>query len=311
MEQQDLSIVVPVLNEAESLPELYRRLEKAVGAMTDRYEIIFVDDGSTDRSFELLAALRGEDARVKVIQLRRNYGKATALATGFKAAKGERIITIDADLQDQPEEIPRILAKLDEGCDLVSGWRVKRKDPFAIVLASRIFNRVTGWLTGVRLHDINCGLKGYRREVVEGLSIQGGLHRYIPVIAQWQGFKLEEIEVEHHPRRYGVSKYGAEKFLRGFLDLLTAMILTRFLQRPLHFFGRLGLAVTLVGLGINLYLTVGWLLRKWWLGDRPLLQFGVLLMVIGVQFVLFGLLAEIVAHKNRNEAEVSIRKRLE
>ena len=310
MERPDLSIVVPVLNEAESLPELCHRLKKVLGGITDQYELIFVDDGSTDSSFELLAGWHKQDDRVKVVQLRRNYGKATALAAGFREARGTQIITIDADLQDQPEEIPRIIAKLEDGYDLVSGWRVRRKDPYRIVLASRIFNAVTGWLTGVRLHDMNCGLKGYQRGVVEGLAIQGGLHRYIPVIAQWQGFKVGEIEVEHHPRRYGTSKYGSGKFLRGFLDLLTALVLTRYLQRPLHLFGGLGLALTSVGLAINLYLTIGWLLRKWWLGDRPLLLLGVLLMLIGVQFILFGLLAEIVAYKNGSGAEVSVRRRL-
>ncbi|MCZ6623351.1 MAG: glycosyltransferase family 2 protein [Deltaproteobacteria bacterium] len=306
----DLSIVVPVLNEAESLPELYQRLREVVGRVTNRWEIVFVDDGSTDRSFEVLAGMRQEDSRIKVIQLRRTYGKAAALTTGFKEAKGALILTMDADLQDRPEEIPRILAKLEEGHDLVCGWRVKRKDLFGKVLASRIFNSATRWLTGVRLHDMNCGLKGYRREVIDGLKIQGELHRYIPVIAQWQGFKVGEVEVEHHPRRHGASKYGREKFMRGFFDLLTAMILTRYLRRPLHLFGGLGLLFAAVGLVINLYLTVGWLLGKWWLGDRPLVLLGVLLMIIGVQFILFGLLAEIVAYTDRSGEEVPIRRKL-
>ena len=305
-----LSVVIPVLNEAARLPELYQRLTQVVSAVTEQYEFIFVDDGSTDQSCAVLAGLQQEDDHMMVMQLRRTYGKATALATGFQHTQGELIITLDADLQDQPEEIPQLIARLEEGYDLVLGWRVQRQDGAGKILASRIFNTVTSWLSGVRLHDMNCGLKGFRRQVLDGLRLRGELHRYIPVLAQWQGFKVGEVAVKHQRRRYGASKYGAERFLRGFFDLLTVMILTRYLRRPLHLFGGLGLALTVVGLGINLYLAAGWVLRLWWLGDRPLLWFGVVLMIIGVQFVLFGLLAEIVAHAQGEETEVAIRTRL-
>ncbi len=305
-----LSVVIPVLNEAASLPELYQRLTQVVSAVTEQYEFIFVDDGSTDQSFAVLAALQQEDDHLMVMQLRRTYGKATALATGFQHTQGELIITLDADLQDQPEEIPQLIARLEEGYDLVLGWRVQRQDGAGKILASRIFNTVTGWLSGVRLHDMNCGLKGFRRQVLDGLHLRGELHRYIPVLAQWQGFKVGEVAVKHQPRRFGASKYGAERFLRGFFDLLTAMILTRYLQRPLHLFGGMGLGLTLVGFAINLYLAIGWILGKWWLVERPLILLGVLLMIIGIQFCLFGVLAEMMMYTRRDEEEVAIRTRL-
>jgi len=305
-----LSIVIPVLDEADSLPELLHRIQDVVRPLTDHYEIIVVDDGSRDSTFEVLAKLREEDRSIKVIQLRCMHGKASALSTGLKEAGGNQIIMMDGDLQDQPEEIPGLLATLNEGYDMVIGWRVTRKDSLGKVWASRIFNAVTRRLTGVTLHDTNCGLKACRREVIEGLGIHGELHRYIPVIAQWKGFKVTELAVDHQPRRHGISKYGSERFLRGFFDLITVMIVTRYLRRPLHLFGFWGLALILVGLTINLYLVVGWLLRLWWLGDRPMLLFGVLLMIIGVQVALFGLLAEIVTYRNRHDHEVSIRQTL-
>jgi len=305
-----LSIIVPVLNESPSLPELVARIRKVVEGLTDQYEIIVVDDGSTDDSFAVLERLRRDDNRLKVIQLRCTHGKATALTAGFKEAQGNLLITMDGDLQDQPEEIPQFLTKIADGHDLVCGWRVRRRDSWGKVLASRLFNRVTGWLTGLKLHDSNCGLKAFRREVMEGLGIHGELHRYIPVIAQWKGFKVSELQVEHHPRRYGTSKYGAERFMRGFFDLLTVMILTRYLRRPLHLFGLFGVAAFAGGMAINLYLVGGWILGKWWLGDRPLLLFGMLLMIVGVQFGLFGLLADIVTYGNRNPDDPSVRNKL-
>ncbi len=305
-----VSIIVPVLDEAPSLPELVSRIQKTMSALPYHYEIIVVDDGSDDNSFQVLSHLRQEEGRIGVIQLRRTSGKATARAVGFREAKGSHIVTLDGDLQDQPEDIPKLLAKLDEGGDLVCGWRVKRKDPWRKVLASRIFNRVTRWLTGVRVHDANCGLKAFRREVIEDLGIHGELHRYIPVIAQWKGFKVAELPVAHEARRYGASKYGTERFLRGFFDLLTVMMLTRYSRRPLHLFGVFGLAAFVAGSAINLYLVGGWILQKWWLGDRPLLLFGVLLMILGVQFGLFGLLAEMVTYGNRNPDHPSIRNKL-
>ncbi len=305
-----LSIVIPVLDEAPNLPELLSRIQDVVKTLTDHYEIIVVDDGSTDGSFEVLTKLREDDRSIKAIQLRCPHGKAAALATGLKEAMGDRIIMMDGDLQDQPEEIPKLLAKLDEGYDLICGWRVTRHDPWLKVVASKIFNLVTRYLTGVKIHDANCGLKACRGEVIEGLGLHGELHRYIPVLAQWKGFKVAELAVDHQPRRHGMSKYGSERFLRGFLDLLTVMMVTRYLRRPLHLFGFWGLVLIVVGLMINLYLVVGWLLGQWWLGDRPMLLFGVLLMIIGIQVALFGLLAEIVTYRNRHDHEISIRHTL-
>ena len=305
-----LSVVVPLLNEADSLPELYARLKKVVGGLTDHYEIIFVDDGSTDNSFDVLEDLQKKETHIKLIQLRRNYGKATALKMGFNEAQGELIVTIDGDLQDQPEEIPKILAKLEDGNDLVTGWRVVRRDPLRKILASKVFNAVAGRLTGVRLHDMNCGLKGYRREVVESLGNQGAYHRYIPAIAHWKGFRVTEIAVDHQHRQYGTSKYGSERYLRSFFDLLTVMMLTRYLRRPLHLFGIIGMMLIMGGFGISIYLVIGWMMDKWWLGDRPLLLLGALLIGIGVQFAMFGLLAEMVTYESRDEEDVLIRKRL-
>ncbi len=305
-----LSIVVPVFNEAEALPELFSRLEKAAKTVTAAYEIVFVDDGSTDRSFAVLRDIHARSKRVSLIQLRRNNGKASALAVGFEQATGEFVITVDADLQDQPEEIPRIVERLEEGDDLVCGWRANRRDPSGKVRASRFFNRLTRWIGRVPLHDMNCGLKGFRRDVIDDLHVRGELHRYIPLIAHWRGFAVGEVEVAHAPRRFGESKYGRERFLRGFFDLLTVLVITRYLQRPLHLFGGLGILLTLLGFSVNLYLTIGWLLGAWWLGDRPLLVLGVLLMIVGVQFVLFGLLAEIVTYSSRVDNEVLVRTRL-
>ena len=306
----ELSVVVPVHNEAESLPELHRRLSQALAARTEQYELIFVDDGSVDGSFAILRDLQQADDHTALIQLRRRHGKATALATGFRVARGEIIIMLDADLQDRPEEIPKLLDGLEAGSDLVTGWRANRQDRYGKRLASRIFNRVTAWLSGVELHDLNCGLKAFRHELLDELRVHGELHRYLPVLAHWRGFHVSEVVVEHDPRRYGVSSYGRERFLRGMLDLLTVMILTRYLRRPLHLFGGLGLALALVGTCIDLYLGIGWALGKWWLGDRPLLVLGVLLVIIGVQFILFGLLAEMVAHTRSDDADVAVRTSL-
>ena len=306
----DLSIVVPVLNEAESLTELSGRLNEVASTLSDRYEIIFVDDGSTDNSFKTLEALQRSEPSVTLVQLRRNQGKAAALAAGFREARGQLIVTIDSDLQDLPEEIPRLVNKLEEGYDLVSGWRVKRRDRATRVLASKIFNKAAGWVTGIELHDINCGLKVYRREVIEELVLGGDRHRYIPVLAQSRGFNVGEVPVEHHDRRYGSSKYKSERYMRTFFDLMTVVMITRYLRRPLHMFGPIGLVTAAAGVGINLYLVIGWLLRYWFLGDRPLLILGTMLIILGVQIVLFGLLAEMVAYVNRGDEEFSIRRKL-
>jgi glycosyltransferase involved in cell wall biosynthesis len=292
-----LSVVIPLFNEAESLHQLYGALDGVISLYADQGELIFVDDGSTDGSFEVLRALRDKDGRMKIVQLRTNRGKATALAAGFREASGETIVTLDADLQDDPKEIPRLLAKLEEGYDLVSGWKARRQDPWSRRFLSAVFNRVTGFLTGLRIHDINCGFKAYRRPVIDEIKLQGELHRFIPALASWRGFRVAEIEVEHHPRRYGRSKYGMERIPRGFFDLLTVIMLTRYTAKPLHLFGTLGLFLGLAGFGIIGYLSVGWFIGKW-IGARPLLTIGAVLLIAGIQLVSFGLVAEMIAYSS-------------
>lgn len=301
-----LSVVIPLLNEADSLPELYAALDAALSRHIGASELIFVDDGSTDRSFDVLKSLRSKDKRVKVIQLRSNQGKATALSIGFREAQGEIIVTLDADLQDDPREIPKLLAKLEEGYDLVSGWKVQRQDPVTRRLLSIIFNRVTAFMTGLAIHDFNCGFKAYRRAVVDELRLHGELHRFIPALANWRGFKIAEVEVEHRQRRYGRSRYGIERIPRGLLDLLTVIMLTRYTAKPLHLFGLLGLLMGLIGFGVIAYLSVGWFLGQW-IGGRPLLLIGAVLVIAGIQLVSFGLVAEMIVYSSSTQAVPPIR----
>lgn len=293
-----LSVIIPLYNESESLPELHQELQEALRPWADDYELIFVDDGSTDDSFAVLEKLHAEDPRVVALRFRRNQGKASALMAGFHQARGEILITLDADLQDDPGEIPRFLKKLEEGCDLISGWKVKRQDPLIRRILSRIFNRVTSRLTGVGLHDFNCGFKCYKRQVIREIKLHGELHRFIPALASWRGFRVGEMEVAHRPRKYGRSKYGTERIPRGFFDLLTVLMLTRYHLRPLHFFGALGAMLSLAGLVGMAYLSVGWFFGKW-IGNRPLLSLSILMMIIGIQFIFFGLLAEIIVYSSR------------
>ena len=304
-----LSVVVPLLNEAESLPDLYVALDDTLSRHAEGCELIFVDDGSSDDSFQVLQGLRRKDERVKIIQLRGNQGKATALAVGFREAQGEVIITLDADLQDDPKEIPKFLAKLEEGYDLVSGWKVRRQDPWTRRFLSAIFNRVTALITGLRIHDFNCGFKAYRRAVIGELRLHGELHRFIPALASWRGFGVAEIEVEHHPRRYGRSKYGMERIPWGFFDLLTVIMLTRYTTKPLHLFGLLGLFLGFAGFAIIGYLSLGWFLGKW-IGTRPLFLVGALLMIAGIQLVSFGLVAEMIVYSSAAQSDPPIRATL-
>lgn len=310
IESPYLSVVIPVCDEAASLAELTSRLESALQGAGMTWELIFVDDGSKDGSFEVLAGLAERGHAVNAVALNRNHGKAVALTAGFREASGEIIVTLDADLQDRPEDIQLLVDHIEQGLDLVCGWRVHRADGRAKVLASRIYNRVTRLMSGVRLHDMNCGLKAFRRTVVEALELRGELHRYIPVIASWHGFSVGEVQVGHEPRRHGQSKYGRERMLRGFLDLLNVMMLTRYRWRPLHLFGGMGLGIAGLGFAITLYLSIGWVLNMWWLSERPLLLIGVVLMVIGVQFVMFGLLAEMVAQRSADGKAIPITRRI-
>jgi glycosyltransferase involved in cell wall biosynthesis len=299
-----ISVVIPIHDEERSVVRLYKELEAALDPIDEPWEAIFVDDGSADGSFAALTRLHGRETNVKVIRLRRNFGKAAALASGFAQAEGETVVTIDGDLQDDPAEIPRLLAKLDEGFDLVSGWKTQRRDPWRRRALSRIFNAVTGRVSGLRLHDMNCGLKAYRAEVVRGLRLYGELHRFIPVLAHYRGFRVAELPVNHRPRPHGRSRYGLERYIRGFLDLLTVTFIGRYRHRPLHLFGGLGLILGALGAGVLVYLTV---LKATGsaIGQRPLLTLGVLLVVVGLQFFSLGLLSEMVTsqHEERVGAE--------
>jgi glycosyltransferase involved in cell wall biosynthesis len=290
----EVSVVIPVLNERENLQELYNRLTETLTGLNRAYEIIFVDDGSSDGSAELSRSLVQSDPCVTLVELRRHFGKAAALQVGFQVAKGDIIITMDGDLQDDPVEIPRFLEALDGGVDLVSGWKKMRQDPLTKTLPSRLFNLVTSTLTGIKLQDFNCGFKAYRREVVESLDLYGELHRYIPVLAHANGFRIGEIAVNHRPRCYGKSKYSFERFLRGAFDLLTVLFLGSFKRRPLHLFGLIGMAFAGVGFAIDLYLSLLWLTGIAYIGNRPLLILGTLLIIVGVQVLIFGLLAEMI-----------------
>ncbi len=306
-----LSVVVPLYNEAESLPELVPRLEAVAERVAGQaYEIWLVDDGSTDGSFELIRRFHQRNPRVRGIRFRRNYGKSAALAVGFAEAQGQYVVTLDADLQDEPEEIPRLLAKLDEGYDLVSGWKKQRQDPLSKTLPSKLFNAVVSLASGIRLHDFNCGLKAYRREVVKALQIYGEMHRYIPALAHWEGFRVTELPVRHHRRKYGRSKFGASRFIKGFLDLLTVLFTTRFIKRPLHLFGTVGVLFAAVGFLIDAYLAVEWALRRTALSNRPLLFFGLGLIIVGVQLISLGLLGELIVRGALGQASYNVAERL-
>jgi glycosyltransferase involved in cell wall biosynthesis len=296
-----ISVVVPVHNEERSVALLYDELRSALEPLGMAWEAIFVDDGSTDGTFAALTRLHNAEQSVRVVRLRRNFGKAAALVAGFDQAQGDTVVTIDGDLQDDPAEVPRLLAKLDEGFDLVTGWKAHRRDPLSRRVLSRIFNRVTSMFSGLRLHDMNCGLKAYRAEVVHGLRLYGELHRFIPVLAHYRGFRIAELPVNHRPRAHGGSRYGVERYLRGFLDLLTVSFIGRYRHRPLHLFGGLGLVLGFLGTAILVYLTVLKILGHA-IGGRPLLMLGVLLVVIGLQFFSLGLISEMITSHHEERA---------
>jgi glycosyltransferase involved in cell wall biosynthesis len=298
-----ISVVVPVHDEERSIQPLYDELCGALDPLGRAWEAVFVDDGSRDGTFAALTRLHADADNVKVVRLRRNFGKAAALAAGFRHAAGEVVVTIDADLQDDPAEIPRLLAKLDEGFDLVSGWKTQRRDPLSRRLLSRIFNGVVGRVSGLRLHDMNCGLKAYRADVVRSLRVYGELHRFLPVLAHDRGYRVAELPVNHRPREHGKSRYGVERYLRGFLDFLTVWFMGRYRHRPLHLFGGLGLALGTIGTVLLVYLTALKLSGEA-IGHRPLLTLGVLLVVVGLQFFSLGLLSELITshHEERTGA---------
>ena len=305
-----ISFVIPVLNEQESLEELWQGICANVPEEY-AYEIWFVDDGSTDASADVIRRLRERDENVHLISFRRNFGKAMALQTGFRNARGEIILTMDADLQDDPVEIPRFLDKIHEGYDLVSGWKKDRKDPLEKRLPSRLFNHVVTRMSGVKLHDFNCGFKAYRRETVEAISVYGEMHRYIPCLAARKGFRIAEIPVLHHARKHGHSKYGLERYVRGFLDSLTILFLMRFYEQPMYLFGRGGAICGGSGFLICLYLVI-LKLRGEAIGGRPLLMLGILLVVTGLQLFSIGLIGNLIVDTTyrRNYDESHVREKL-
>lgn len=312
-EEVEISVLVPVLDEAESVQELARRIADVLGRLGRSFEIVFVDDGSSDGTPRQVREAHERDPRVKLVRLRRNFGKAAALCAGFDHCTGSIIITMDGDLQDDPEEIPRFLAKLeDEDLDLVSGWKRRRQDPASKRLPSRLFNWVTRQLAQVDLHDFNCGFKVYRREVLETVPIYGELHRYIPVLASRRGFLVGEIQVQHHPRLHGRSKYGWDRLYKGLLDLITVLFITRYTRRPLHLFGTLGLGFFIGGVAIDAWLAYLWVFHHEDLSNRPLLLFGNLLILLGIMVLTTGLIGEMITFKNfRRRDSYSIKEWLE
>jgi glycosyltransferase involved in cell wall biosynthesis len=295
-----ITIVVPFLDEEGSLEELHARLTSVLAGVGQPYEILFIDDGSRDRGGEIADVLTARDPHVGVVHFRRNFGKAAALDAGFRRARGRIVFTMDADLQDDPLEIPAFLAKLAEGYDLVSGWKKKRHDPLGKTMPSKFFNFVVSTTSGLKLNDFNCGFKAYRAETVRGLDLYGELHRYVPVLVHWRGFRVTEIPVQHHPRTTGASKYGIERMVKGFFDLLTVLLITRYRARPLHLFGGVGLAFAMAGFACLAYLTVIWFMGHS-IGTRPLLLLGVLLVLVGVQLTSTGLLGEMISSTQAGE----------
>jgi glycosyltransferase involved in cell wall biosynthesis len=296
-----LSIVIPAVNEEGNIEELHAAIVRALEPAGTPFEIVFIDDGSSDDTWRVTEALAASDARVVALRHRRNFGKARALATGFAAAMGDLILTMDADLQDDPEEIPRFLAKLDEGYDLVSGWKQHRQDPLGKTFPSRIFNATVRAASGVPLHDFNCGFKLYRREVVRNIRLYGELHRFAPVLAHAEGYRIGELAVRHHPRRWGSSKYGWSRLVKGFLDLLTVTFLTQYRQRPMHVLGVPGLIALTAGALIGLWLTGEKLIAGAAIGTRPLLLLSVMLVLVGAQFFGLGLLGELLVHGSQTQ----------
>jgi len=306
-----VSVVIPLKDEGGSLKELYRQLTLELEKLGRPFEILFVNDGSGDDSGAVLSGIQSQDPRVKVLEFTRNFGKAAALSAGLEAASGEYIITIDADLQDDPKELGRFIERLDQGLDFVSGWKVRRQDPLGKRFLSRIFNFTVRAITGVRLHDFNCGYKAMKREAVSGLSLYGELHRYLAVMVAYRGFKVGELEVVHHPRRFGRSKYGLSRIPRGFFDLLTILFISQYAYRPLHLFGGFGSVLGLLGFAGLCYLTALWFLGHRPIGTRPLFLGSVMLLLLGFQLLSLGLVGELLLKLNiRQDKPYIIKRRL-
>lgn len=309
----DISLVIPLLNEESSIPQLHAELMKVLNPLDKTFEIIYVDDGSTDKSFQLLSEIHQQSPdQTRIIQFRRRFGQTAAMSAGIALAQGNIIIMLDADLQNDPADIPRLLEKIDEGYDIVSGWRVHRKDKyFSRILPSKVANWLIGSITGVRLHDYGCSLKAYRAEVVKELRLYGEMHRFIPALASWFGANIAEIPVQHHPRRFGKSKYSLSRTWRVLLDLITVKFMLSYSTRPLQIFGSIGLVSFIAGFGISGYLTILKLVYQEHLSNRPLLWLGILLIMLGFQFITLGLLAEMLArtyHESQNKPIYVIRQ---
>jgi glycosyltransferase involved in cell wall biosynthesis len=306
-----ISVVIPLYNEEENVPELYRRVKSVMESLDEKYEVIYVDDGSTDSTLPQLEEIRSRDGNMVVISFRRNFGQTAAFAAGFDYARGDVVITLDGDLQNDPGDIPRLLEAIKDN-DIVSGWRKKRKDPFLLRrFPSIIANRLISWVTGVKLHDYGCSLKAYRSDVVKNLNLYGEMHRFIPAIASWYGVKIVEIETTHHPRLKGKSKVGISRTPKVFLDLITVKFLQSFSTKPLQFFGPVGLASGAAGFIISLYLSVGKIFFGRDIGGRPLLLLGALLIIVGIQFIGMGLLGEMmvrVYHESQKKPIYVIKK---
>ena len=305
----DIAVVVPAYNEAESLPELIDRIEAAITGMGKTWEAWIIDDGSTDNTFGVVEELAAARPQVHGLSFGRNFGKAAALAAGFKAVSADMIITMDADLQDDPAEIPAFAELIDQGYDLVSGWKQDRKDSFIKNKTSKVFNWFTSRMCGLSLHDFNCGLKAYRRSVTQKVRLYGDMHRYVPALAHLDGFKVTEMPVKHFARKYGTTKYGMDRFINGFMDLLTVYFLHARHTSPLHFFGRMGLVSLTIGGGIS-----GWFLVRWMFGYgmhvRPVLVLGLVLIVVAFQFISLGLIAELIVAGRRPEKAYRIARRV-
>lgn len=314
---KDLSIVIPVYNEEESIPELLEWIFRVIEENGISSELILVDDGSTDDSWKAISEFAAKDERVLGIKFQRNYGKSAALQTGFDNSQGEVVITMDADMQDSPDEIPSLVVMVkNEGYDIVSGWKKKRLDPISKTLPSRFFNSVTSKVSGIKLHDFNCGLKAYHRDVVKNINVYGEMHRYIPLIAKWSGFrKIGEKVVEHRARKYGTTKYGMKRFLTGFLDLLSVTFVTRFKKNPMHFFGTIGILSFLTGFGITAWVIGNKLYRQYNglavrdVVDQPLFFLALVALIIGVQLFLAGFLAEMMIQSRPHKDEYLISDR--
>jgi glycosyltransferase involved in cell wall biosynthesis len=309
----DLSLVIPLYNEEESLVPLIQWIERVVSGKYD-YEIILVDDGSKDGSWNIIEDLAQQNQRIRAFKFRRNYGKSAALHTGFEASKGRVVITMDADMQDSPDEIPGLFDRIEQGeYDLVSGWKKKRNDPITKTIPSRFFNWFVRLVSGIKLHDFNCGLKAYSRRVVHNIEVYGEMHRYIPLLAHWSGFrKITEKVVEHYPRKFGKSKFGVERYIKGFLDVMSIMFVGRFGKRPMHLFGTFGVFFFFIGFSMLLYLSILKVVqRTGGIHERPLFYFGILLLIVGAQSFLTGFIAELIVRSSGGRNRYAIEKKID